>query len=152
MILAEQISKDYTEVLKLIVVPAVKALYDLKLREVRLVMGLGKSREAISASELADQLRQDPSTVTRSLIILVRGGFVTTVENEADGRSKMISLTDKGQAAARLCYDSFDDFLTAIERASDTSVIRRPEGTTVDRINDIKKRAAFVLRKAKGKR
>ena len=151
MTLAEQIYKDYLDVIKLVVVPRVGKSHKLKLREIRVLMSLGSSTSAVSASELAEQLRHDPSTVTRSLVILVRGNFIVTTENEADGRSKMIALTEKGKNTAAECREVFEDFLSDIDAGEGLEESLRTDDVYVERLVDISKRATFVLDSAKRK-
>jgi len=81
MVAAEQIFNDYLDVLKLIILPKIDGKHDLKFRELRVVITLGSSNGPISATDLSLQLRQDPSTITRSIIALVRDGYVVTEES-----------------------------------------------------------------------
>ncbi len=149
--LAEQIYKDYLDTIKLVIVPTVGKTHKLKLREIRVLMSLGSSTSAVSASELAEQLRHDPSTVTRSLVILVRGNYIDTTENEADGRSKMISLTEKGKDVASECRKSLEAFLSNIDAADGLEDSLRSDEVYIQRLTDISRRAAFVLERAKHK-
>jgi len=151
MTLAERVYRDYIDVIKMIVVPEMDAAAKLKLREVRVLMSLGYSTAAVSASELAEQLRQDPSTVTRSLLILVRGGFIKTFENQADGRSKMIALTEEGEILAMKCRNVLEGFLAEIDQTDGLEDSLRPDEIYVERLTDISKRASFVLEQAKRK-
>lgn len=151
MTLAEQIYRDYLDVIKMVVVPEMDASSKLKLREVRVLMSLGYSTAAVSASELAEQLRQDPSTVTRSLVILVRGGYIKTFENQSDGRSKMIALTETGQVLALKCRNVLESFLADIDATDGLEDSLRPDDVYVKRLTDIGKRASFVLERAKQK-
>lgn len=146
MTLAEQIYKDYLDALKYSVVPKIEPTHKLKLREIRVLMSLGNATSDVSASELAEQLRVDPSTITRSLVILVRSDFIEIYENEADGRSKMIRLTEHGQNVAKECHEVFKSFLTDIDSTDGLQDSTRADDVYVERMTDISKRAAFVLR------
>lgn len=149
MSLAEQIYSDYVDTIKLAVVPKIDKTHALKLREVRVLMSLSEATTDVSASELADQLRHDPSTITRSLVILVRGDFIKTYENQSDGRSKMIGLTEKGADVANFCHKTLDAFLSKVDSVHGLEDSQTPDELYVERMIDIGKRAAFVLEKAK---
>jgi DNA-binding MarR family transcriptional regulator len=151
MTLAEKIYKDYIDVIKIIVTPAIKSETKLNLREVRVLMSLGYTTAAVSASELAEQLRHDPSTVTRSLVVLIKGGYIKTFENQADGRSKMIALTQAGRDLATKCHDILDSFLAEIDGADGMEDSQRSDDVYVERLMDISQRASFVLEQAKRK-
>jgi len=151
MTLAEKIYKDYVEAIKLIVADQINSENGLKLREVRVLMSLGYSTAAVSASELAEQLRHDPSTITRSLVILVKEGYIKTFDNEADGRSKMIALTTRGQKLAAKCQEIFDGFLSEIDGVDGLEESQSPDDIYLKRLEDISRRANFVLECAKVK-
>ncbi len=48
---------------------------------------------------LADQVRADPSTVSRHVAALVQEGLVRRVADESDGRANLLVVTDAGHAA-----------------------------------------------------
>ncbi len=49
--------------------------------------------------ELAEQVRADPSTVSRHVAVLVAEGLVRRVADESDGRATRLVVTDAGLAA-----------------------------------------------------
>jgi DNA-binding MarR family transcriptional regulator len=151
MTLAEQISRDYQEFLKLIVVPPLSERYGLKLREIRVLMCLEDVKSDLSATELADTLRQDPSTITRSLIALVRGDFIETHESVKDGRSKRINLLVKGQEAASLINDIIETELNEIDDEEGLAESLRSDAVYTERMLEVRERAKFVLNAAKGR-
>jgi DNA-binding MarR family transcriptional regulator len=67
------------------------------------------------ASELAECVHVDPSTVSRQVAALVRGGLLERQADPADGRASLLVLTDMAHAVladhARLRLDSFADML-----------------------------------------
>ena len=149
MSLAEQIYSDYIDALKLSVVPKIDKTHALKLREVRVLMSLAQATSDVSASELAEQMRHDPSTITRSLVILVRGDFIRTYENQSDGRSKMIGLTEKGAEVAKFCHETLNAFLMNVDSDAGLEESQSPDEIYLKHMVDIGRRAALVLEKAK---
>lgn len=115
MIIAEQVYRDYLDILKSSVIPEITKTYELKLREVRVLACAAKSDGHISAADIASTLRQDPATITRSMVTLIGLGFVKTSESFSDGRSRVINLTDKGLNAV----DKYHNLLhEALNRAT----------------------------------
>jgi len=111
--LAEQISRDYVELIRLKVVPEIFNEYALKLREIRVLMAMKASNEPRSAAQLAEFLRQDPATITRSSVSLIGGKFLYSSEDPYDNRIKNLELTEKGLAAATKSVELFEK---AVER------------------------------------
>lgn len=105
MMLAEQVYRDYLDVLKSSVIPEITKTFSLKVRDIRILANAAEKNGRISAADIAFNLRQDPATITRSMVSLIGLGFVTTSESFEDGRSRVINLTDKGFEAVEL-YNS----------------------------------------------
>ncbi len=99
MLLAEQIYRDYQDILKSSVIPVISKEYNLKIREMSVLAYAEKLNGRGSAADIAYSLRQDPATITRSMVTLIGLGFVTTSESFEDGRSRIITLKDKGLEA-----------------------------------------------------
>ncbi|MDB2439883.1 MarR family winged helix-turn-helix transcriptional regulator [Hellea sp.] len=117
--MAEWISGDYNEFVKKTVVPFFTKSYNLKLREIRVLNAIAASgSESPTASFVSDVLRQDPATITRSLVILIGKGFVVSEEDFSDGRSRILKPTEKGKAAASHFVQIFSEI---IEKAAETS-------------------------------
>jgi len=115
---AENISRDYTDFIKNTVLPEFRKQYLLKLREIRVLNAIACSDSTPYASHLSDLLRQDPATITRSLIVLIDNGYVVSEEDCNDGRSKLLKTTPKGSEAARHFLDVFRKIVgTAINTA-----------------------------------
>lgn len=106
---AEWISGDYIEFVKKSVLPSFNKRYKLKLREARVLNTIASSTEAITGSDISEYLRQDPATITRSLVILIGEGYVTSHENLNDGRSRILKLTQKGEDAAQFFLSIFSE-------------------------------------------
>lgn len=54
--------------------------------------------------ELAKQIDRDKSTLTVLVKKLIKNGYVKSIANEEDKRSKIISLTDKGRKIEEVFY------------------------------------------------
>ncbi|WP_017930126.1 MarR family winged helix-turn-helix transcriptional regulator [Robiginitomaculum antarcticum] len=104
---SEWISGDYTDFVKKSILPAFNGKFNLKIRELRVLNAIAASEYDISATEISEELRQDPATVTRSLVMLIGNGYVESFENFQDGRSKLLKLTEKGEAASRYFLSIF---------------------------------------------
>src|ERR1700761_4947179 len=51
----------------------------------------------VRASELAEKVQADPSTVSRQVASLVKSGYVERRADPVDGRASLLVLTDRGQ-------------------------------------------------------
>ena len=51
----------------------------------------------VRASELAEKVQADPSTVSRQVASLVKAGYVERRADPVDGRASLLVLTDRGQ-------------------------------------------------------
>jgi len=117
---AEWISSDYNEFVKKSVMPHFTKSYSLKLREARVLNAIAAAKnESPTASQISDTLRQDPATITRSLVILVGKGFVISEEDFKDGRSRILKPTEKGAAASAHFVKIFSQILERAAQSSD---------------------------------
>lgn len=55
-----------------------------------------------SQNRLSQEMEADPASVSRMVELLCKAGFLSRSEDEADRRSNIISLTDKGMEAAAI--------------------------------------------------
>nr|WP_298100805.1 helix-turn-helix domain-containing GNAT family N-acetyltransferase [uncultured Shinella sp.] len=69
------------------------------LTEARVIYELA-ARGTTSASELTEELSLDPAYLSRLLKTFVGKGFVDARKDPADGRGRLLSLTEKGRAVA----------------------------------------------------
>ena len=106
---AEWIVGDYMAFIKSVVMPVFTKTHKLKLREIRVLTTILISGRNITASEIAEFLRQDPATITRCMVVLIGKGYAESSENYSDGRSRILALTDSGKEAAQLFIDIFDE-------------------------------------------
>jgi len=145
--LSNQISSDYSRILKLIVLPTVNKDHKFRLRELRVLMCLGDTFVDVSAMDLAQELREDPSTITRSIVSLIRDGYIITEENRTDGRSKMIALTTKGKASAKQCSDVLRAFLQNM--STQTEIVSKISNAQIEELKGLSERTSVILKRAK---
>lgn len=106
---AEWISGDYNEFVKKTILPVYKKKYPLKLREVRVLNAIASFEHPPSATYVSEVLRQDPATITRSLVILIGKGYVVSEADYNDGRSRLLITTPEGKQAADYFVEIFRD-------------------------------------------
>ena len=88
--------------------------------------------------ELADLERVSPPSMTRTLNCLVERGLVVSGDHPSDGRSKLVVLTDAGQAT-----------MDRIGQARDDWMLHQLEGLTKAE-QDLLKEAAVLLNRVVG--
>lgn len=59
----------------------------------------------ITMNEMAKRIKRDPSTVTTLVCKLKKLGYIELIENEKDGRSKLIALTDEGLKIKEVLFE-----------------------------------------------
>ena len=60
-----------------------------------------------SPKELAQALHMDAGHTTRTITKLVQEGFLVQEKSKTDGRAHTLLLTEKGDAAFRMCHELF---------------------------------------------
>ena len=90
---AFQVAWDLGARISPMVDPFTKGLAPLQFRALRLIW----AQKQATLMEIAKTLRRDKSQVTRLIDELCDAGFVERVPNEADRRSKLLLLSEKGQ-------------------------------------------------------
>lgn len=120
---AEWISGDYNEFVKRTILPRFSRRFPLKLREMRVLITISEFNSLKTAGEIAEHLRQDPATVTRAMVILIGKGFVMSKENFHDGRSRILTLTEKGTSASTYFFHLFETALATIPQQDDEETI-----------------------------
>lgn len=150
LVLTEQISRDYIEILRAIVVPDIVSQYGLKLREIRVLMCLMNSpAQYMSASEVAEHLRQDRATIARSSIILIGAKYVRTSPNLDDSRVKNLYLTERGIEAAQSCLDIFEKRLNEIQDFDEIDGSLLQGETNLATLKAMETRGRLILQLAK---
>ena len=101
------------------------------LTEARVIYELA-ARGTTSASQLTEELSLDPAYLSRLLKTFVGKGFVDARKDPADGRGRLLGLTEKGRAAAadlatrsRQSIATLIEPLTQSERLDLTAALRR---------------------------
>jgi len=89
--------------------------------------------------ELAELERVAPPSMTRTLNCLVEKGLVTRDDNPSDGRSKLLVLTEAGEAT-----------MTRVRQARDDWMLRQLEGLTKPE-QDLLREAAVLLDRVVGR-
>ena len=85
--------------------------------------------------ELAELDRVSAPSMTRTVTCLAERGMVATQDNPADGRSKLVVLTDAGRA-----------LLDATVRARDDWMVRKLQGLTKDELTVLKEATRLLNR------
>jgi DNA-binding MarR family transcriptional regulator len=62
-------------------------------------------------SDLAADIGLDRSTISRQVGAVVRGGFVQKMDDSADARASLLTLTARGQAARKKLADAWHDMV-----------------------------------------
>ena len=81
--------------------PLFNKSHPLKIREIRVLTNIVSSVEPPTLKDVAEYLREDAATITRSTIILTGNGYILTVVDSHDGRSRRLVATEKGEQAAQ---------------------------------------------------
>lgn len=98
---AEKIASDYADIIKAIVLPSLKDAGGLKLRDLRILTSVYFFDVPITPAQVAEILRYDPATVSRSIKKLEKEGFIHRSDNGKDKRSIRLHLSDKGAELGR---------------------------------------------------
>lgn len=104
------------------------------LTEARVLFELGH-REGPSASEIAADLRLDPAYLTRILRKFAAVGLTVSRSDAADGRRRILSLTDEGRAA-----------LAEIQAAADREATRLVAGLSATQCRELEGAMSRVMR------
>ncbi|PWJ83916.1 DNA-binding MarR family transcriptional regulator [Pseudaminobacter salicylatoxidans] len=76
--------------------PRVRAVTDLGLRELRVLLNVG-AYMPVRAADIGYQARLDPGTISRGIATLAERGYVEVSNDPADQRSALVCLTDSGE-------------------------------------------------------
>ncbi len=140
--------------LKAAVVPIVTRQFGIKIREIRVLVCAHQLGNRVAGTDIATALRQDPATITRSVITLVGLKFVETTDNYEDGRSRLILLTDKGRQAVACFNHAFDTAISKAENALDLRLTHGEFAAVREQFSKHSRRVARssqILRKMPGR-
>lgn len=145
---AEQSSRDYLDFIKNAVLPQIAGKVDLRIRELLTLYCVGSAPTAISLSEIANVMRQDAATLTRSSIVLVGQGMITTSKSFQDSRVKLLHITDAGKEVSGLFHKVMDNALGQIGSDADIQYFAGGEDLYDTSINRIQRRAELLAYEA----
>ncbi len=94
---AEKIAADYSEIIKHRVLPQLSRPGNLKLRELRVLTCIHFFAIPITPAQIAEILRVDPATISRSVQKLETAKMLKREENNRDRRSIRLLLTPDGR-------------------------------------------------------
>lgn len=95
------VASNYVKLLKRVVLPQLDLPKSFTVRDMQIISTLHESAKPLTSSAIFRRTHLDPATVTRSTKQLAAGGFINVKDNEADSRSRYLSLTDSGRDLAR---------------------------------------------------
>lgn len=92
------------------------AFADLSLRELHVIEAVGQACRCGNnrAAEVARRLRVTAGTLTTSVNLLVKKGYLARSQDEQDRRVKRIGLTDRGRAADRAHAAFHEEMVRAV--------------------------------------
>lgn len=120
--LSEKIADDYEAIIKACIMPSIGDTHSLKLRELRVMACLEFYDAALTPAHISAMLRYDPATVTRAVSRLEQAGMVTRKSNHMDTRSFLLSLTESGEALAKLYAKRVKTVFTTLETMIEKSM------------------------------
>ncbi|MEP9371838.1 winged helix DNA-binding protein [Mesorhizobium sp. KR1-2] len=100
--------------------PRVRAVTDLGLRELRVLLNVG-AYMPVRAADIGYQTRLDPGTISRGVATLVERGYVSVSSDPADQRSQLVSLTDSGRELYEQVAEVLGRRATEIEQVLDAN-------------------------------
>jgi MarR family transcriptional regulator, organic hydroperoxide resistance regulator len=86
--------------------------------------------QSLTMNELSDKLNLNSSTMTRIIDNLVRDEYITRTRDEVDRRIVLVSLTDKGNEAAKALNESVNNYYKKI-------IAGIPEGQVENVLNSV---------------
>ena len=114
------VASNYVKLLKRVVLPQLDLPKSYTVRDLQIISTLNESAKPLTSSAIFRRTHLDPATVTRSTKQLVSDGYVFMQDNEADSRSRFLSLTPEGRDLARrynnkcrILFESKDLSITA---------------------------------------
>jgi DNA-binding MarR family transcriptional regulator len=87
------------------------------------VLGLIGVMRSVSPTDLADQLRVPPTTISRHAARMVDSGLAKRVPNPDDGRSYLLELTDSGRQIVRTIAPRIRSLVERLAEVTDVGEI-----------------------------
>lgn len=99
--LLSSVGSDYVKLLKKTVLPQLNLPKGYTVRDLQIINTLYASAKPLTSTDVFRRTFLDPATVTRSTKLMIKDGFILAEDNEADSRSRFLSLSKSGRALAR---------------------------------------------------
>ncbi len=99
--LMSTVASGYVKLLKRAVLPELDVPDRYTIRDLQVLGALHESPKPLTSTDIFRRTGLDPATVTRSTKLLVKDGYINSHENQADSRSRFLTLTEKGLDLAR---------------------------------------------------
>jgi DNA-binding MarR family transcriptional regulator len=93
---------------------------------------LSVQTEGMCASDIAAALVVDPSNITGLLNRMTRAGLLKELENPADGRQRLVTLSAKGRRLWQQAYADYQEQLQSLD-----AILSASERKTVERVLDL---------------
>lgn len=110
--LMSSVGSAYVKLLKKTVLPELSLPKSYTIRDLQVLGTLHESPKSLTSTDIFKRTGLDPATVTRSTKLMIKDGYVGSHDNEADSRSRFLTLTDKGlelaQSYNEKCQRLFD--------------------------------------------
>lgn len=111
-----QIYRDYEEFIKNAVMPTIKTDYDIKIRELLVLICIDSAGLPVTSADIANLMRKDPATITRSTLTLIGKGFIESSRSRTDSRGKVLQMTASGQEVITCYKRLFEDAISLVDR------------------------------------
>jgi len=95
------VASNYVKLLKKVVLPKLDLPKTYTVRDLQIISTLHESAKPLTSTDIFRRTNLDPATVTRSTKQMVSDEFLSVEENEADSRSRFLSLTPSGRNLAK---------------------------------------------------
>ena len=128
-------TRFYTRTVGLLDETLVQSSFTLAEARVLFEIGHSQPRDRLSASDIAAELRLDQAYLARILRRLAGAGLTSTTPDPADGRRRLLSLTDKGGAA-----------LDGLQAGADRDIARLIRDLPEDRIGELRHALGQTMR------
>lgn len=116
------ISNDYLTIIKRDLVPQLHGFEGIGLRELRTVMVVDYFDDQATSQLIAENLRYDKGTASRTTQKLLRLGYISRLDNQEDARSAFFVVTEKGKKLALRYKDICERHFSYLEQWAGTEL------------------------------
>lgn len=139
--MSSQISKNYKRFIEKHVMSNMPALSRVNIRDLRVLMAVNYYNEPVTPQEIAEVLRFDPATLSRSTKALEKNNLIYREYDNGDNRSFDMMLTDLGKETATTYQSVAHDVLERAEAHLGLPRIKRNADLILDTLNFAKSRS-----------